>query len=152
MMREPCWPGVVGRAVLQLSPTAGQQPNEYHQESNLMRVSGHGSCPHYSQSISSWLRANDLTEVCLPPDWSQWERDVDLGELSCFKWKAPFETSGSFRISAEWGPLLHAWVLQKCCCFLKLWQISFCSIQPIAILLQLSITESDQSYSVLADS
>lgn len=87
MMREPCWPGVVGRAVLQLSPTAGQQPNEYRQESNLMRVSGHGSCPHYSQSMSGWLRANDLTEVCLPPDWSHWERDVDLGELLFLTWK-----------------------------------------------------------------
>lgn len=65
---------------------------------------------------------------------------------------ALFQTSGFFCTSPQWGPLLHAWVLQKCCCFLKLLQISFCSMKSIPVLLQVSIMESDRSNSVLADS
>lgn len=83
-------PGVVGW-VFQLSPTAGQQPNQYHQKSNLMRVLGYGSCPDFSWSMSGWLRANDLTEVCLPPDLLHRGKDaVDLGEALFLSWKLHF--------------------------------------------------------------
>lgn len=90
-------PGAAGRAVLQLSSAAAQQSNQYHQESNLRRVLGHGSCSDFSQSVSGRLRANDLTEVCLPPEWFCWGRDVvDLGELSFLSWKLHFRPQAPY--------------------------------------------------------
>ena len=45
---------------------------------------GHGNYLKFSQSVSGWLRANDLTEVLLPPDWLCWGKDVADWVSSCF--------------------------------------------------------------------
>lgn len=94
-------PGVVGPTLLQLSPTGRQQPNQCHQESNLMSVLGHGNCPDFSQSVRGWLRANDLnTRVSACRLIPSRKGCCRSGWALVSQLEAPFQTSGFFCISA----------------------------------------------------
>lgn len=134
-------------AALQLSLTAGQQP--MWQESKLPRVPGAWKLseipPEREWLVKSWWPYRSVAA----------SRPIMLGKRGCRSgWAlvsqlaAPFQNSGFFDISDEWGPLLQA--LQQCCCLLKF--LCFCSVQLVPTLLQLSITEANQSYFVLKSS